>query len=694
MGPLYVDSTLLYANLARRPERDAAFRRRAAAAGFAEDQCVRFDAVDGAALDLGSVPRAYITEEALAMAAAPPTLVNGIAMTRGAAGLALTFRRELARVAAAEGDGLFVVAEDDAEFVDDFQRKLATVVAAVDAADATWDMLQIGYYAGDRAFADGGDPGAPFARPRRVAGTQGIAFRPRGAARMLEMLFPLACQLDTALAKAYASAACYVSRTPLMSAPHSTAENSDIQILPPGFSKDEVLKAQRRAEAMRLALERVPVDDFRRRVRATARGAFDADGGGALLAFVPPAAVAAERATYVEAFVADAVRQLSRGSNAVAAGGGRGESDDASDADDDASDGETPSLDVLPPFAPRFSTDAEKRNWLVYSSAGDGAAVPLWLANGPRRFDVAVTYHGRRRGDPPWRPRVDAFHRRRGGKFENLKACGAHRGYDAVLVLDDDVVVDAPRINELFAIREAFELAVVQPAFEPSGKVSHAVTAAQRGSFLRLTNFVEMTCPLFAGGALDAFLSRFDPQLKGYGADCAPPATVAGATPYALLDDDETAAEEAVPPPPPPPPPLGPARVRDGVAGPMDCARLIRAGVAAMRAVDRRGGEAALDLDDGVVAFLARRTGLRVASAALSRVVAAPRRGDVYELEPTRAYWAEVRGAGAVLFLNAADGGGVVCADGVVAAAPGRLAVLDGGWRADRVAKGRAGPWS
>ncbi|EGB12095.1 hypothetical protein AURANDRAFT_61423 [Aureococcus anophagefferens] len=682
-------------------------------------------------------------------------------MTRGAAGLALTFRRELARVAAAEGDGLFVVAEDDAEFVDDFQRKLATVVAAVDAADATWDMLQIGYYAGDRAFADGGDPGAPFARPRRVAGTQGIAFRPRGAARMLEMLFPLACQLDTALAKAYASAACYVSRTPLMSAPHSTAENSDIQILPPGFSKDEVLKAQRRAEAMRLALERVPVDDFRRRVRAAARDAFDADGGGALLAFVPPAAVAAERATYVEAFVADAVRQLSRGSNAVAAGGGRGESDDASDADDDASDGETPSLDVLPPFAPRFSTDAEKRNWLVYSSAGDGAAVPLWLANGPRRFDVAVTYHGRRRGDPPWRPRVDAFHRRRGGKFENLKACGAHRGYDAVLVLDDDVVVDAPRINELFAIREAFELAVVQPAFEPSGKV----TAAQRGSFLRLTNFVEMTCPLFAGGALDAFLSRFDPQLKGYGADwwflavvgggraprrgrcavvdavtcanpprtdrrgidglqgkevrrevwaqirrreglaqwahgeygrvgadgaetaSAPPVTVAGATPYALLDDDETVAEVVVPPPPPPPP-LGAARVRDGVAGPMDCARLIRAGVAAMRAVDRRGGEAALDLDDGVVAFLARRTGLRVASAALSRVVAAPRRGDVYELEPTRAYWAEVRGAGAVLFLNAADGGGVVCADGVVAAAPGRLAVLDGGWRADRVAKG------
>ena len=88
------------------------------------------------------------------------------------------------------------------------------------------------------------------------------------------------------------------------------------------------------------------------------------------------------------------------------------------------------------------------------------------------------------------------------------------------------------------------------------------------------------------------------------------------------------------------------------------------------------------------MAFLARRTGLRVASAALSRVVAAPRRGDVYELEPTRAYWAEVRGAGAVLFLNAADGGGVVCADGVVAAAPGRLAVLDGGWRAERVGAG------
>jgi hypothetical protein len=59
----------------------------------------------------------------------------------------------------------------------------------------------------------------------------------------------------------------------------------------------------------------------------------------------------------------------------------------------------------------------------------------------------------------------------------------------------------------------------LQPAFERCGKVSHALTAVQPGNQLRLTNFVEMTCPLFAAACLGLFLEGFDGALKGWGAD-------------------------------------------------------------------------------------------------------------------------------------------------------------------------------
>jgi hypothetical protein len=39
-------------------------------------------------------------------------------------------------------------------------------------------------------------------------------------------------------------------------------------------------------------------------------------------------------------------------------------------------------------------------------------------------------------------------------------------------VMDDDIVIDTARLNALFDIREKFKVRVLQPAFEPIGKVS------------------------------------------------------------------------------------------------------------------------------------------------------------------------------------------------------------------------------
>ncbi|CAJ1379799.1 unnamed protein product [Effrenium voratum] len=48
-------------------------------------------------------------------------------------------------------------------------------------------------------------------------------------------LFPLDEQIDSSLRKVYDSIDAYAARSSLMRAPHSTPENSDIQILPEGF---------------------------------------------------------------------------------------------------------------------------------------------------------------------------------------------------------------------------------------------------------------------------------------------------------------------------------------------------------------------------------------------------------------------------------------------------------------------------
>lgn len=106
-----------------------------------------------------------------------------------------------------------------------------------------------------------------------------------------------------------------------------------------------------------------------------------------------------------------------------------------------------------------METSSVKR-FLVYASAGDKTNLQCWLENGPRAFDLWVTYYGSQADDPPWARSADLFRRRKGGKFENLAALCREEPrsrerlleYDAVFVTDDDVVIDAPRINRLFEV--------------------------------------------------------------------------------------------------------------------------------------------------------------------------------------------------------------------------------------------------
>ena len=173
------------------------------------------------------------------------------------------------------------------------------------------------------------------------------------------------------------------------------------------------------------------------------------------------------------------------------------------------------SMELIKPPAGRRS------NNLVFTSAGDRSNLGRWL-EGRRDFDLWVAYYGKHPGI--FEPEADFYSLARGAKFQNLHSCyqrwsDVFAQYDAVMVMDDDILIDATGITRLFAIRQELDLWLVQPAFRLCGKISWDITCVSPTNRLRYTNFVEMTCPLFRRDKLDAFMAVFDPESAGYGED-------------------------------------------------------------------------------------------------------------------------------------------------------------------------------
>jgi hypothetical protein len=166
------------------------------------------------------------------------------------------------------------------------------------------------------------------------------------------------------------------------------------------------------------------------------------------------------------------------------------------------------------------SNDTHSKN-LVFTSAGDHSRLRDWL-EGKRDFDLWVVYYGDTPGT--FCDLSDKYLSRKGSKFQNLHHCFQNfreefDRYAAIMVLDDDIIIDASGLTRLFAIREQLDLWVLQPAFRIVGKISWDITRVRPTSKLRFTNFVENACPLFRRDKLEAFLHVYDPALVAYGTD-------------------------------------------------------------------------------------------------------------------------------------------------------------------------------
>lgn len=157
---------------------------------------------------------------------------------------------------------------------------------------------------------------------------------------------------------------------------------------------------------------------------------------------------------------------------------------------------------------------------LVFTSAGKHNNIQQWL--GGVSFDVFVVYYA----DDEFLLSKDVRYVqfRKGGKFQNLHNVyltdkAVLERYSSIMVMDDDIKISAVEIDRLFEFRKSLGADILQPAFDHRGKISHRITGVHPFTSYRITNFVEVTCPVFETRYLLDFLGVFDPRANGGGVD-------------------------------------------------------------------------------------------------------------------------------------------------------------------------------
>ncbi len=158
---------------------------------------------------------------------------------------------------------------------------------------------------------------------------------------------------------------------------------------------------------------------------------------------------------------------------------------------------------------------------LVFTSAGDKANVKSWLGQ-HRNWDLWICCYSDDCRD--FINLADYYHEHKGGKFPN--AFYAYKQwpeiferYDAVFILDDDIIISNEELNQLFCVRTTYDLWLLQPSFSPKGKISHRLTKTRGFRKLTFTNFVEVCTVLFRQEQFSKFMKVYDPKLVGWGVD-------------------------------------------------------------------------------------------------------------------------------------------------------------------------------
>jgi hypothetical protein len=93
------------------------------------------------------------------------------------------------------------------------------------------------------------------------------------------------------------------------------------------------------------------------------------------------------------------------------------------------------------------------------------------------------------------------------------------RGYESIMLADDDMDPIGCTVEEMFELFDRTGARIAQPALTSDSHVSHAITLQDTSCAWREVNFVEMGTPIFTIAALLEFLPFFAETVSGWGVD-------------------------------------------------------------------------------------------------------------------------------------------------------------------------------
>jgi hypothetical protein len=166
--------------------------------------------------------------------------------------------------------------------------------------------------------------------------------------------------------------------------------------------------------------------------------------------------------------------------------------------------------------------DAPRSKNLVFTSAGNHTNIDHWV-RGRQDFDLMIVNYAD--PDDQLRQIGDYYANRPGSKFQNLNYAYQHwrpvlDQYEAIFVLDDDLIFDGESISRLFEILDEYDLWMLQPGFHISSRLSTMFNCARPFVFMRFTNWIETGAMLFRKDILDQYMTTvYDPRLVSWGTD-------------------------------------------------------------------------------------------------------------------------------------------------------------------------------
>jgi len=160
---------------------------------------------------------------------------------------------------------------------------------------------------------------------------------------------------------------------------------------------------------------------------------------------------------------------------------------------------------------------------LVVIRAGDTSMHQQWLAkDNMRNFDVYVSYYGDSIGK--FKNDAEYYDHSIGLKWPILSKLYLENSdlflsYDACWFPDDDLLISSESISKMFNIFHEYQLWLAQPSLAPGSYVTFAVTAQAIKTILRMSDFVEIMCPIFSRQTLSILAHTFSISASGWGLD-------------------------------------------------------------------------------------------------------------------------------------------------------------------------------